>query len=120
MISGHAVACHVGAPGVLPGAGWRSYIRQDRATLSLNPQCPRSLRTCVAGMNNHIGRVAKLYGRETPAQGATARLLAELESQSPERVFDDGLPEFLSRFIRETAILATVIHDSYPSGDSQG
>lgn len=88
--------------------------------LRLNPQCPRSLRTCVAGMNNHIGRVAKLYGRETPAQGATARLLAELESQSPKRIFDDGLPEFLSRFIRETAILATVIHVSYPSGDIQG
>jgi len=88
--------------------------------LILNPQCPRSLITCVAGMNNHIGRLAKLYGRETPAVGAAARLLAELETQSPERIFDEGLHEFLSRFIRETAQLATVIHNSYLSGDIQG
>jgi len=88
--------------------------------LILNPQCPRSLITCVAGMNNHIGRLARLYGRETPAVSAAARLLAELETQSPERIFDEGLHEFLSRFIRETAQLATVIHNSYLSGDIQG
>ena len=27
--------------------------------LILNPQCPRSLITCVAGMNNHLDRLAK-------------------------------------------------------------
>ena len=88
--------------------------------LILNPQCPRSLITCVAGMNNHIGRLAKLYGRTSPAQTAAAKLLAELEGQTPERIFDEGLHEFLSRFIRETAQLALVIHDSYLSGDIKG
>ena len=39
--------------------------------LILNPQCPRSLITCVAGLNNHLGRLAKAYGRETPAQAAS-------------------------------------------------
>lgn len=88
--------------------------------LILNPQCPRSLITCVAGLNNHIVRLAKLYGRETQAQIAAAELLAELEAQSPDQIFDEGLHEFLSRFIRETATLANVIHDSYLSGDLQG
>ena len=88
--------------------------------LILNPQCPRSLITCVAGVNNHIGRLAKLYGRQTPAQAQAAKLLAELESQTPERIFDEGLHEFLSRFIRETAQLALVIHESYLSGDIKG
>ncbi len=85
--------------------------------LILNPQCPRSLITCVAGLNNHMTRLAKHYGRETPAQGAAAALLAELESQSTDKIFDEGLHEFLSRFIREAAGLGAVIHNSYLSGD---
>ena len=88
--------------------------------LILNPQCPRSLITCVAGMANHLGRLARLYGRETPAQGAVARLLADLESQSPERIFDEGLHEFLTRFITEAAALGLVIHNAYLSGDMPG
>ena len=87
--------------------------------LILNPQCPRSLITCVAGMNNHMGRLAKLYGRETPAQAAAARLLSDLESQSPDKIFDEGLHEYLSRFIREAANLGVIIHNSYLSGDMQ-
>ncbi len=87
--------------------------------LILNPQCPRSLITCVAGMNNHMSRLAKLYGRETEAQTAAARLLSDLESQSPEKIFDEGLHEFLSRFIREAANLGVIIHNSYLSGDMQ-
>lgn len=87
--------------------------------LILNPQCPRSLITCVAGMNNHMARLAKLYGRETEAQVAAARLLSDLESQSSEKIFDEGLHEFLSRFIREAANLGVIIHNSYLSGDMQ-
>ncbi|MDZ7905577.1 MAG: alpha-E domain-containing protein [Cypionkella sp.] len=87
--------------------------------LILNPQCPRSLITCVAGMNNHAQRLAKLYGRETPATAAVARLLAELESQSTDRIFDEGLHEFLTRYIEQTGNLGRVIHDSYLSGDIQ-
>ncbi len=87
--------------------------------LILNPQCPRSLITCVAGMNNHMARLAKLYGRETEAQAAAARLLSDLESQSPDKIFDEGLHEFLSRFIREAAHLGVIIHNSYLSGDMQ-
>jgi uncharacterized alpha-E superfamily protein len=85
--------------------------------LILNPQSPRSLITCVAGLNNHLGRLAKAYGRETPAQAASARLLAGLEGLTPEHIFDEGLHEFLTRFITESSGLGAVIHDSYLSGD---
>ena len=87
--------------------------------LILNPQCPRSLITCVAGMNNHMARLAKLYGRETPAQSAAAQLLSDLDAQSPDKIFEEGLHEYLSRFIRETANLGVIIHNSYLSGDMQ-
>ena len=85
--------------------------------LILNPQSPRSLITCVAGLNNHLMRLAKAYGRETPAQAASAHLLAGLEGLSTDHIFDEGLHEFLTRFITESAALGGVIHDSYLSGD---
>jgi uncharacterized alpha-E superfamily protein len=87
--------------------------------LILNPQCPRSLITCVAGMNNHMARLSKHYGRETAATGAAARLMTELEGQSTDRIFDEGLHEFLTRFINETTLLGNIIHNSYLSGDIQ-
>ncbi|WP_333867664.1 alpha-E domain-containing protein [Cypionkella sp.] len=87
--------------------------------LILNPQCPRSLITCMAGMNNHLARLAKFYGAATPAQEAAQRLLTGLENQSTDRIFDEGLHEFLTRFIEDTARLGTVIHNAYLSGDVQ-
>lgn len=85
--------------------------------LILNPQCPRSLITCVAGINNHLGRLAKAYGRVTEAQICAADLLAGLEKQTVEQIFDEGLHEFLSRFIRESAVLGGKVHEAYLSGD---
>jgi uncharacterized alpha-E superfamily protein len=85
--------------------------------LILNPQCPRALITCVAGINNHLGRIAKLYGRETKAQGLAAGLMAGIDGQTVDKIFDEGLHQFLTRFIKETANLASVIRDTYLSGD---
>lgn len=85
--------------------------------LILNPKCPRSLITCMAGANNHLGRIAKLYGKETQAQARAAGLLAMLEGETPERIFDEGLHDFLTRFIGLTADLSATIHDTYLSGD---
>lgn len=85
--------------------------------LILNPQCPRSLITCVAGINNHLGRVAKLYGRETDAQARAGALMAELDAVNVDKIFDEGLHEFLTRFIKETASLAAVVRETYLTGD---
>ena len=85
--------------------------------LILNPQSPRALITCVAGMANHMGRLAKYYGHETPAQAAAQALLAEVERHTVEMIFDEGLHEFLLRFVGESARLGAIIHDSYLSGD---
>jgi len=85
--------------------------------LILNPQSPRALITCVAGMANHLARLAKYYGRETPAQPAVQDLLKMIETATVETIFDEGLHEFLTRFVGEAARLGAVIHDSYLSGD---
>ncbi len=85
--------------------------------LILNPQCPRALITCVAGINNHLGRVAKLYGRQTEAQARAAALMAELDAVTVDKIFDEGLHEFLTRFIKESAGLAAIVRESYLTGD---
>ena len=87
--------------------------------LILNPQCPRSLITCVAGITNHLGRVAKLYGRETEAQARAAALMAELDGVTVDTIFDEGLHEFLTRFIKESAGLAAVVRETYLTGDAR-
>jgi uncharacterized alpha-E superfamily protein len=82
-----------------------------------NPQSPRSLATCTAGLMNHLGRLAKAYGRETEAQEQARALSAGIESATVEAIFDEGLHEFLTRYIAEAATLANAIHASYLSGE---
>lgn len=82
-----------------------------------NPQSPRSLATCTAGLMNHLGRLAKAYGRETEAQDKARSLASGIETATVEAIFDEGLHEFLTRYIAEAAQLANAIHDSYLSGE---
>ncbi len=82
-----------------------------------NPQSPRSLATCAAGLVNHLDRIAKSYGRETEAQDRAHALSSEIENASVEMIFDEGLHEFLTRYIAEAAVLATAIHEAYLSGE---
>ena len=85
--------------------------------LILNPQCPRARITCAAGTLNHLTRLAKLYGRSTEAEAKALSLQLRLESETPEKIFDVGLHEFLTQFIHDSADVAQVIHDTYLSGD---
>ena len=85
--------------------------------LILNPQSPRSLITCVAGMNNHLTRLARAYGQGSVAQERAAAMQAALEAATVEQIFDAGLHEFLTRFIHEAADLGQAIHETYLSGD---
>jgi uncharacterized alpha-E superfamily protein len=85
--------------------------------LILNPQCPRSLISCVQGLNTHLDRLARGYGRHTGAQTRARSVLAELAEGTVEGVFDEGMHEFLSRFIGEIAGVAALVHEGYLSGD---
>ncbi|OYX26056.1 MAG: A alpha-helical domain with a conserved ER moti [Rhodobacterales bacterium 32-66-7] len=87
--------------------------------LILNTRSPRSLATCSAGVVNHLDRVAKEYGRETEAQVLAHALHAGIEGTTVEAIFDEGLHEYLSRYIAETAALARTIHASYFSGETR-
>ncbi len=85
--------------------------------LILNPQCPRSLITCVRGMTNHLDRLGQAYGSRLPVQDRAAEVLAGIEATTVDDVFEEGLHEFLSRFILDAADLGSLVHDAYLSGD---
>ena len=85
--------------------------------LILNPQCPRSLIACVQGFNTHLDRLARGYGRHTGAQTKARGVLAELADGTVQGVFDEGMHEFLTRFIIEVAAVAALVHEGYLSGD---
>jgi uncharacterized alpha-E superfamily protein len=85
--------------------------------LILNPQCPRSLLTCVDGMVTHLERLDRGYRRQSSARTQARSLLAELAEAKVDEIFDEGLHEFLSRFIQKTGKLAHEIHESYLNGD---
>ncbi len=85
--------------------------------LILNPQCPRSLINCVECLVLHMDRLSRAYQRRNGAQTAARNMLAGMAEQGVDEIFEEGLHEFLSRFIVEVAGLAGVVHDSYLSGD---
>lgn len=85
--------------------------------LILNAQCPRSLITCTAGMAQHLDCIAKLYSRQTEAHVKVHRLNDGLKGVTVEQILDEGLHEFLTRFIRDVADLGHAVHDCYLHGD---
>lgn len=87
--------------------------------LILNPQSPRSLLTCMHSANGHLDRLARGYGEISVAQSWSRRILGELADTSVEDIFDEGLHEFLTRFIREIAGLGGMVYEVYLSGDKR-
>ncbi|WP_372841360.1 alpha-E domain-containing protein [Phaeovulum sp.] len=87
--------------------------------LILNRQSPRSLLTASGEAVGHLDALAQTYGHSTPAQGSARALLAQLEKTTIEQVFDEGLHEFLRRFVRENANLAALVQQTYLSGEAR-
>lgn len=87
--------------------------------LILNRKAPRSLITAVEGAATHLDRLARGYGRSTEAQTRVRGMVAELAEASVEDIFDEGLHEFLTRFIDEIGALGGVIGEVYLSGDAR-
>lgn len=85
--------------------------------LILNRKMPRSLITSVEGLNLHLDRLAVSYHGSTPAQEAARALLGEMAETTVEAIFDEGLHEFLTRFIGQIADVSIRVGDAYLSGD---
>lgn len=87
--------------------------------LILNPQCPRALITCVQGLNTHLDRLTKAYRRTSTAQAQARVALAGLAEARVDEIFEEGLHEFLTRFIIDMAGIGLAVHETYLSGDAR-
>ncbi len=85
--------------------------------LILNRQSPRSLLTSVEGTAHHLDRLSRGYERRTTAQSLVHGLLGELAELRVEDVQEEGLHEFLTRFVDSNAAVAYAIQESFLSGD---
>ncbi|QIE42353.1 alpha-E domain-containing protein [Meridianimarinicoccus aquatilis] len=84
--------------------------------LILNPACPRSLLTAVEEAVKHLDRLAKSYGKSSPAQSAAQKLLNELSQTQLDDIFDEGLHDFLDRFKGNVAEIGTQVSETYLIG----
>lgn len=87
--------------------------------LILNRQSPRSLMTATGEAVGHLDALALAYGCATPAQERARRLLRQLETTSVEDVFEEGLHEFLTRFVQDVGGLAALVQENYLSGEAR-
>ncbi|MBT8408088.1 MAG: alpha-E domain-containing protein, partial [Alphaproteobacteria bacterium] len=87
--------------------------------LILNHKSPRSLVSAVEEAREHLERLARGYGRSGPAQSQVRSIVGELSEASVDDIFDEGLHEFLTRFIEEIARLGFTIHEVYLSGEAR-
>jgi uncharacterized alpha-E superfamily protein len=85
--------------------------------LILNPQMPRSLRSCYAEIVPALGGLAALYGEETTCQPFAAETWRRLSDGDMPGIFQAGLHEFLRAFISDNNRLASEIASVYHFND---
>ncbi|WP_435312700.1 alpha-E domain-containing protein [Primorskyibacter sedentarius] len=83
----------------------------------LNQQSPRSLLSCARLASDHLDHLSRGYGTCSTAQTCARSLVAELAEAGVQDIFDEGLHEFLTRFILEIGKLDMSITDNYLRGE---
>ena len=84
--------------------------------LILNRACPRSLLHCHDKAGFHLDRLASAYGSRTPAHDRLRDSLGELAESQIDEVVEEGLHEFISRFIHQNGALGREVADGYLFG----
>ncbi len=81
--------------------------------LILNRQIPRSLASCYDELLRHLDLLASQSGKRGPAHRLAAAGHARLTSTNIDKIFADGLHEFLTRFILDNNRLGEAIAQQY-------
>lgn len=81
--------------------------------LILNDEMPRSLTFCYTIMCDHLSRVAERYSTEMPCHEIARSNHATLVKTDIDRIFEEGVHEYIARFLRDNAKLATQIEADY-------
>jgi len=81
--------------------------------LILNPQMPRSLRSCYDEIVQALDGLALSYGAETDCQRIAGQTLANLRANNMDGIFHSGLHEYLGSLIDSNTLLASEIARCY-------
>jgi uncharacterized alpha-E superfamily protein len=101
-------------------SGFEAYRRQYHAGIRpidvvefvlLEPEFPRSLRYCLDGMERALARIGHLPDGAVPAHMAALR--AHLDGISPRKILEEGLHEYLERFLDLLAELTCALQSDY-------
>ncbi|SFR16369.1 alpha-E domain-containing protein [Poseidonocella sedimentorum] len=84
--------------------------------LIFNQLFPRSLLTCSMKTADHLDHLARGYGKSTEAQQKVREIVGELAEGQVEDIFEEGLHEFLMRFMVANEDLARAVQSAYLGG----
>jgi uncharacterized alpha-E superfamily protein len=81
--------------------------------LILNPQMPRSLAACYREVVANLDELAGAYNNPGPAQRAARAVHRQLSATKIEKIFQNGLHEFIIKFIGDNNALGSAISGQY-------
>lgn len=81
--------------------------------LILNDEMPRSFAFCYANLENHLNRIAKRYGKESMANKLVRSTHSLVSDTQIDVIFEEGLHEFIGRFLQENQNLALQIQSDF-------
>ena len=81
--------------------------------LILNRQMPRSLSGCYENISRFLDAIGESYGRHGPAQRHGRKTLTKLSNMAIADVFQQGLHEFITEFVKENDRLGSTISEQY-------
>lgn len=81
--------------------------------LILNSQLPRSLASSYANLVLNLDQIGVAYGRQGPAQRHARTIRNRLDNAQMERIFQQGLHEFIQEFIADNNRLGEIIARQY-------
>ncbi len=79
----------------------------------LRHDLPRSLRFCLMQIDENLNQLAELYGARGEANRLAGKLHSRLRYGRIDSIFQDGLHEFLTDFIRRSATLSGEIAQQF-------
>jgi uncharacterized alpha-E superfamily protein len=81
--------------------------------LILNRQMPRSLTSCYEYLCRYLDELAQYYRRQGNSQRLARAMLNTLANANMDEIFQNGLHEFISKFIAENNRLGGAIAEQY-------
>lgn len=81
--------------------------------LIFRKEMPRSLAFCVTSVTAMLGMLEQIYGEPSPAHEEASRMANMLTTGNMDKVFAEGLHEYLMAFMNSNNALSNAISDNY-------